>query len=141
MNVSKEVIKDLLPLYVSGEASDDTAELVRHYVETDPELAAMLREMVEAEQMLSRRPMVPNLANAEVRSFQKARLLIRYRSVILGAAIAYSLFPFAFVYANGQMHWIVIAGMPTVALTSGVIAVALWCMYMYLSRKARKIGL
>ncbi|HEX4807356.1 MAG TPA: hypothetical protein VH325_00410 [Bryobacteraceae bacterium] len=141
MNISKEVIKDLLPLYVSGEASDETRELVQHYIETDPELEVMLREMTEAEQMLSRKPFVPDLADSQVRSFQKARLLIRYRGVILGAAIAYSLFPFAFVFANGQMHWIVISEMPKVALSSVIIAVALWCTYVFLSRKARKIGL
>jgi hypothetical protein len=141
MNISREVIKDLLPLYVSGEASDETRELVRHYIDNDPELRAMLAEMTEAEQLLSHKPHVPDLGDSQVRSFQKARLLIRYRGLIMGAAIAYSLFPFTFIYENGEMHWVVISEMPKVAVSSAVIAGILWCTYLYISRKGRKIGL
>jgi hypothetical protein len=141
MNISREVIKDLLPLYVSGEASDETRELVQDYVDKDPELKAMLTEMSEAEQLLSHKPHVPDLADSQVRSFQKARLLIRYRGLIMGAAIAYSLFPFTFIYENGEMHWVVISEMPKVAVSSAVIACILWCTYLFISRKGRKIGL
>ena len=141
MNISREVIKDLLPLYVSGEASDDTRELVKHYVDTDPELRVILREMTEAENLLNHQPFVPDLGDAQVRSFQRARSFVRYRSVVLGAAIAYSLFPFAFVYANGQVRWIVIAEMPRVAVGCLLVAAVLWCAYVFLSRRAGRTGL
>jgi anti-sigma factor RsiW len=41
MNVTREVIYDLLPSYFAGDASDDTRALVEAYFETDPEFARM----------------------------------------------------------------------------------------------------
>jgi hypothetical protein len=141
VNVSKEVIKDLLPLYASGEASPDTCELVQQCVLEDPELAELLRQIAEGDELLRGKPPVPDLERSQVRSFKKARTLIRYRSGILGAAIAYTLLPFAFVYSNGHVRWIVLSDMPGAALSSIVIALALWATYVVLSVRARKIGL
>ncbi len=141
MTISKEVIKDLLPLYASGEASEDTCQLVQQSIEEDPELANLLREMTAGDRLLSQKPPVPDLASAEVRSFQKARLLVRYRSGILGAAIAYTLLPFTFVFSEGRIRWIVLSDMPGAAASSIIIALVLWATYFFLSRKGRKIGL
>src|SRR4051812_20939419 len=44
MNVSREVIIDLLPLYAAGEASAATQDLVRDYLSRDPELARIARD-------------------------------------------------------------------------------------------------
>jgi anti-sigma factor RsiW len=44
MNISRDVIIDLLPLYASGEASPATEELVRDYLARDPELARLARD-------------------------------------------------------------------------------------------------
>ena len=41
MNVTREVIYDLLPAYFAGDASSDTRALVEAYFETDPEFARM----------------------------------------------------------------------------------------------------
>ena len=42
MNVTREIVKDLLPLYVSGEASADTRTLVESFLREDPELARLV---------------------------------------------------------------------------------------------------
>ncbi len=39
MEISRNVILDLLPLYIADEASPETSALVEEYLETDPELA------------------------------------------------------------------------------------------------------
>lgn len=44
LEVTRSVILDLLPLYLAGEASADTAALVENYLSTDPELAAMAKQ-------------------------------------------------------------------------------------------------
>ena len=47
MNVTREIVKDLLPLYAAGEASADSRAAVEEWLRTDPELArlaAALRE-------------------------------------------------------------------------------------------------
>ena len=37
MKVTRDVVTDLLPLYLSGDASDDTRRLVDDFMTTDPE--------------------------------------------------------------------------------------------------------
>ena len=39
MNISRDVVKDLIPVYLAGDASSDTQALVESYLKTDPELA------------------------------------------------------------------------------------------------------
>ena len=39
MKVTRDVVTDLLPLYLSGDASDDTRRLVDDFMTTDPEFA------------------------------------------------------------------------------------------------------
>ncbi len=43
-NVTRDVIVDLWPLYVSGEASQDTRKLVEAFLGKDPEFAAKLKQ-------------------------------------------------------------------------------------------------
>ena len=42
--ITRNVILDLIPLYLAGEASQDTKELVEEYLETDKELAEMAKQ-------------------------------------------------------------------------------------------------
>jgi hypothetical protein len=43
MNVTREVIRDLWPLFEAGEASPDTRALVKEFLDNDPEFARQLR--------------------------------------------------------------------------------------------------
>ncbi len=43
MNVTRDVILDLLPVYLAGEATADTAALVNEFAQTDTEIAERLR--------------------------------------------------------------------------------------------------
>ena len=43
LKVTREVITDLLPLYESGEASEETKRLVRAFLAADPEFARRWR--------------------------------------------------------------------------------------------------
>lgn len=42
--ITSEVIQDLLPLYLAGEVSADTAILVEEYLKTDPEMEKITRQ-------------------------------------------------------------------------------------------------
>ncbi len=44
MKITRNVIMDLIPLYVADEASPDTRALVEEYLECDPELAEAARK-------------------------------------------------------------------------------------------------
>ena len=43
MNITREVVTDLLPIYFSGEASGDTKVLVEEYFRQDPDFERMAR--------------------------------------------------------------------------------------------------
>lgn len=49
MNVTRDVVVDLLPLYSAGEASADTRRLVEEFLQSDPELARAVRDDASAE--------------------------------------------------------------------------------------------
>ena len=38
MNITREIVKDLLPLYAAGEASEESRAAVEEWLRTDPEL-------------------------------------------------------------------------------------------------------
>ena len=43
MNITREVVMDLLPIYFSGEASSDTKSLVEEYFRDNPDFERMAR--------------------------------------------------------------------------------------------------
>ena len=43
MNVTREVMTDLLPVYFSGEASEDTKQLVENYFRENPDFERIAR--------------------------------------------------------------------------------------------------
>jgi hypothetical protein len=45
MNITRNVILDLLPLYVANEVSADTRALIENYLETDSELANVAKQL------------------------------------------------------------------------------------------------
>ena len=45
MNITRNVILDLLPLYVADEVSADTRALVEKYLETDSELTNVAKQL------------------------------------------------------------------------------------------------
>ena len=49
MTVDPEVIRDLLPLYLAGEASPATRRLVEEHLAADPELARLAHDAVDPE--------------------------------------------------------------------------------------------
>jgi hypothetical protein len=49
MDITRNVILDLLPLYVADEVSADTKALIEKYLETDPELANVAKQLVTME--------------------------------------------------------------------------------------------
>lgn len=73
MNVTRDVVSDLWPLYASGEASADTRSLVEEFLAGDPAFAASLRRE-------------PQLAAGDVAlpSDEEAQALERTRHAVQG---------------------------------------------------------
>ncbi len=133
MNVTKDVIHDLLPLYLAGECSRDTRGLIDEYIASHPETKRLL------DRMASPSPALPQVSapaqSAEVRALAKTRSNIRMRSVLMGVAIFFSLAPFSFVY-TGEKTYALLAAAPAFALGYGVIGAACWIGYFAMKRKS-----
>jgi hypothetical protein len=76
MNVTREVINDLWPVYAAGEASPDTRALVEAFFQEDPEFARELQE--QPSERLLQQP-IPRLPPD-----QEARALRRTKRLLLG---------------------------------------------------------
>ena len=86
--VTRDVIEDLLPLYLAGEVSEDTAALVKKHLESDAELAEMAKEMAKAES-LNKVP-IPFRKEAAMESYQEAKKWMTIRTlglVAIGAVV------------------------------------------------------
>lgn len=88
MAVTREVILDLLPLYVSNEASADSRALVKEHLEIDPELERLAREW---KNRLPAPPPPPINPDAQVMAYQEAKRQIANRVITLAAAIAFGI--------------------------------------------------
>ncbi len=92
MEITRDVILDLLPLYLADEVSEDSRQLVQHYLETDPKLAAMVERMPY--QQLPQEIPLPINEDSEMKTYQKARLLTLQHHIFLVLAL---LFTFIFL--------------------------------------------
>ena len=85
MNVTKDVILDLLPLYYSDEASNDSRTLVEEQLQQDPELARLAEE---GRARLSGPPPPPVNPDAQALAYQEAKRQIANRVITLAIVIA-----------------------------------------------------
>jgi hypothetical protein len=84
MNVTREVILDLLPLYLAGEASPGTRALVEEYMRQDPELAERVRLQTADPFAAMPSALSPDL---ELRSLRRTRRLLGWQRWLLGFGI------------------------------------------------------
>jgi hypothetical protein len=103
MNVTKDVILDLLPLYYSDEASNDTRVLVEDHLQRDPELA----KLAEAGRTrLTGPPPPPVNPDAQALAFSEAKRQIANRVITLAIVVAGGIFVLAGAALAGAMFLI-----------------------------------
>ncbi|MFN2244947.1 MAG: hypothetical protein ACK2U2_21830 [Anaerolineae bacterium] len=86
MDVTRDVILDLLPLYLADEASADTRVLVEKYLETDPELARTAEQ--SAATGLPKDMPIPLTKEDAMEAYKKANQWMVIRTLGLAAIIA-----------------------------------------------------
>ena len=85
MAVTREIILDLLPLYLSDEASPDTRLLVKEHLENDSELARLATQWKDR---LPEPPPAPINPDAQAIAYQEAKRQIANRVITLAIVIA-----------------------------------------------------
>jgi len=79
MNVNRNVVKDLLVVYLAGEASADTRAIVEDWLEKDRDLA----RQVELARRNGLPPVSPPEPTSEKRALDRTRRGLRMRMVLL----------------------------------------------------------
>lgn len=139
MNITRDVINDLLPVYLAGDASADTRALVEDFLERDPALAADVRAHAEksAALLTSIGPAASALADHEVVTLEKIRRHNRDRYTFLAFGVSFLLMPFAFGFGNGHIEWVMIRDNPKQALIFLAASVYCWISFLILTRRQR----
>ncbi|MBE2201666.1 MAG: hypothetical protein IAE79_23850 [Anaerolinea sp.] len=98
MEITRNVILDLIPLYLAGEVTDDTRQLVEHYLHHDPKLAKLV-ELAANEKLPEDIPMPIN-KESEMKTFQKVRLLTLQHHIFLGLSLVFSILWVIFAFGK-----------------------------------------
>ena len=135
MNATKDVINDLIPLYVANECSADTRALIEAYLQQNPGQAEELRRIMNT-------PLPDALPHPkgldEVRAFREARRRIRRRSALMASAIFFSLAPLSFFADDGRTWWM-LRDAPRGALAYLAIGVVFWIAYAAERRRSQSL--
>ncbi len=86
MEITKNVILDLLPLYLADEVSEDTRTLVENYLDTDKELADLAKQSAAVE--LPGDIPVSLTEEDKMKTYKKTRWLLFLTIVILSILIS-----------------------------------------------------
>jgi ferric-dicitrate binding protein FerR (iron transport regulator) len=135
MNVTKDIINDLLPLYAANECSGDTRALVEEYLQQNPRQAEELRRIMNTP-LPGAVPPAKNLA--ETHSFREARRRLGRRNWLMAPAIFFSLAPFSFLYTEGRLWWF-LRDAPWSALVYAAIGVVFWILYLVQRHRSQSL--
>ena len=89
MEVTRDVILDLLPLYLANEVSAETRALVEQHLETDPELAKLVEQSAAMD--LPEDIPVPLTKEDKMEAYREAKRQLHRRTVIWAGLIAFAL--------------------------------------------------
>ena len=89
MEITRDVILDLLPLYLADEVSADTRALVEEYLETDPKLANLAQQSTAIG--LPEDVPIPLTKEDKMEAYKEAKRLLFRRIVILAVVISFML--------------------------------------------------
>ena len=139
MNVTREVILDLLPVYVSGEASPATRALVEEYLKQDAELVERIRLLL-ADNFAKAVPIAlpPEL---ELTSLRRTRSLLGWLRWLLALAILFSVLSLSnqssFEGGHFKEFHFLLHNYPVAFWMCVVLGVACWVAYFSIRRRLR----
>lgn len=129
MNVTREVVTDLLPVYFSGEASADTRVLVEDYFRRDPDFERVARSAAQPLETLRAAAPLAAGAEKEKRDLESVLWGLRRRKWMFAVSLFLTLVPLWNIATGG-------IGAPWHAAFDWSLAAALW--FIYLARLPRR---
>jgi predicted anti-sigma-YlaC factor YlaD len=144
MRITRDVVTDLLPAYLAGEASADTRALVEEFARQDAEFARALEaqrsELAEGARAL-REPAAALSPDHELRTLARTRSMAERLRWLMAAAIMLTAFPLSFVFEGGRLTFLLVRDVPVLAMACWASAVVLWVLFFSTRRGLRASGL
>lgn len=138
MEVTRDVVNDLLPVYLAGEASAETKALVEEFLEDDPELAALVKGARSTE--LLKQP-VTFKADQEKQMLNRLKRLIKTQTWFLAGAILFTLIPFSIRIEDESIDLPILVSTPWLAAVYWLIAAGFWLGYFLTRRRLSMNGM
>ena len=139
MNVTREVILDLLPLYLAGEASPATRALVEEYMEQDRELAQRIRE--QGADNLGKIAPAALPPDIELRSLRRTRALLGWQRWLFALGITFSALSLSGEISFHEGHikefHFLMRDYPAQFGSFAVLAIVCWIGYYFIRRRLR----
>jgi hypothetical protein len=139
VNVTRDVIQDLLPVYLADDASPDTVALVEEFLRQDPELVRTV-EALRANPL----PDLPIALNPtqEKETLNMTKRLLRLRGILLGLSIFVTMLPLSFEYEHGHFTWKLLhVAPPEVMILMILAALACWGGFLYVRHRLQGTAL
>ena len=139
MNVTREVILDLLPVYLSGEASPATKSLVEAFLKQDPDLAQRIRNgWLENMTKVAPSTLPPEL---ELKAFRRTKSMLGWQAWLMGFAIFFTAVCASFEIhtteaGHAEFHFLLSKAPAELALCI-VLAVVFWLGYFWIRHRLR----
>ena len=139
MNITRDVVRDLLTVYLAGDASADTRALVEEYLAGDPALKAEADNAAAGQLILP--PTPPSPATAELQALAKTRELMKTRTSTLVTAVLFTVLPFTFTFSGGQLTFVLFRDAPKIAAAWWFTAAVLWGWHFWVRRRLAVSGI
>jgi anti-sigma factor RsiW len=137
-NVTRDLVEDLLPVYLAGDASADTRRVVEAFLAGDPELA---REVEEARSGPIALPATPPPSTGEKQALDATRQLLKHRTSTMAVAILFTLLPFSFAVEDSHLKFLLFRDAPTIAIAWWATAAVMWVWHFRIRARVRVSGL
>ena len=136
MDVTKDIIIDLLPAYFSGEASAATKALVDEFLSGDPVFAERVRREW-ADPLGTGAAAAPVAQSVELKSLQRTQRMLSLQRWLFALGLTFCLLPLSFSISTGpekDFHFLIrdYPGVLVPLLGAGAIC---WLLYARLRRR------
>ena len=139
MNVTDDVLNDLLTLYLAGEASADTRALIEERARREPAFAAKLAS-ARAVDLGGTLPAGPP-RDGELEALKRTRQAIFLRTLFWSGGLLFTLLPLVFSFGDGRVEFLILGKYPGLMWSFWSVAVAAWVACYVMHREVGRRGL
>ncbi len=139
VNVTREVVMDLLPVYLAGEASPATRGIVESFLQQDPELAQRIRGQWFENMARAVPALLP--PELELKAFRRTRRLLSWQRWLIGFGMFFTALTLSiqFTFSNGRVedfHFLA-RDHPLAFVVCAAIGISCWIGHFALRRALR----